>query len=60
MDDGSKRPVAQLAILPGFTHYNILSSPALPVVMTSFLSGPSGDRNRTSGLSRAGSDVLNE
>jgi hypothetical protein len=33
-------PAAQLAILPGFTHYNILSTPALPPVVTRFLDAP--------------------
>ena len=35
--DGSERPVAQLAILPGLTHYNLSSSPALAVAVTPFL-----------------------
>ena len=35
--DGSGRPVAQLAILPGLTHYNIGSSPALAKAVTPFL-----------------------
>jgi len=35
--DGSGRPVAQLAILPGLTHYNISSSPALATAVTPFL-----------------------
>jgi pimeloyl-ACP methyl ester carboxylesterase len=38
--DGSGRPAAQLAILPGFSHYNILSSPVLPSIMTAFLDPP--------------------
>jgi len=38
--DGSARPVARLAILPGITHYDILSSPPLPGMITSFLDGP--------------------
>jgi len=38
--DGSGRPTAQLAILPGFTHYNLLSSPALATVVTPFLDAP--------------------
>ncbi len=38
--DGSGRPTAQLAILPGFTHYNILSAPALTEVVTPFLDAP--------------------
>ncbi len=35
--DGSLRPVSQLAILPGMTHYDILSFPSLPAVVTEFL-----------------------
>lgn len=35
--DGSARPVNQLAIVPGLTHYNIVSSPALANVVTPFL-----------------------
>jgi pimeloyl-ACP methyl ester carboxylesterase len=35
--DGSQRPTAQLAILPGVTHYNILSFPSLAAVVTEFL-----------------------
>src|SRR5882762_398372 len=35
--DGSGRPVAQLAILPGLTHYNGRSSPALVTAVTPFL-----------------------
>jgi pimeloyl-ACP methyl ester carboxylesterase len=38
--DGSKRPTARFAILPGVTHYNILSSPALASFITSFLDAP--------------------
>lgn len=38
--DGSGRPVAQLAVLPGFTHYNILSSPTLPLIVPPFLDAP--------------------
>lgn len=38
--DGSQRPTAQLAILPGLTHYNISSSPALATAVTSFLDAP--------------------
>jgi hypothetical protein len=30
----------RLAILPGLTHYNIFSSPALASTVTSFLDGP--------------------
>jgi len=36
----SGRPTAQLAILPGCTHYNILSSPALATVVPAFLDAP--------------------
>ncbi|HII92046.1 MAG TPA: alpha/beta hydrolase [Methanosarcina sp.] len=35
--DGSLRPNAQLAILPGTTHYNILSFPELAALITAFL-----------------------
>lgn len=35
--DGSLRPVAQLAILPGLTHYSISAAPALAAAVTSFL-----------------------
>ena len=38
--DGPGRPVAQLAILPGLTHYNISSSPALATALTPFLEAP--------------------
>ncbi len=38
--DGSGRPAAQLAILPGLTHYNTGSSPALATVVTPFLDAP--------------------
>jgi pimeloyl-ACP methyl ester carboxylesterase len=38
--DGSGRPVAQLAILPGLTHYNISSSLALATAVTPFLDAP--------------------
>ena len=38
--DGSGRPANQLAILPGLTHYNISSSPALATVVTPFLDAP--------------------
>lgn len=37
--DGSGISNARLAILPGVTHYNIFSSPALASTVTSFLSG---------------------
>jgi len=35
--DGSGMSAARLAILPGLTHYNILSSPALPSAVLPFL-----------------------
>jgi len=38
--DGSGRPAAQLAVLPGLTHYNTSSSPALATVVTPFLDAP--------------------
>jgi pimeloyl-ACP methyl ester carboxylesterase len=38
--DGSGRPVAQLAILPGLTHYSIGSSPALSTAVSPFLDAP--------------------
>src|SRR5712691_3925799 len=38
--DGSGRPANQLAILPGLTHYNISSNPALATLVTPFLDAP--------------------
>jgi pimeloyl-ACP methyl ester carboxylesterase len=38
--DGSGRPSAQLAVLPGLTHYDIALSPLLATVVTSFLDAP--------------------
>jgi len=35
--DGSGRSNARLAILPGMTHYDILSSPVLGAIITGFL-----------------------
>jgi pimeloyl-ACP methyl ester carboxylesterase len=35
--DGSGRPTAQLAVLPGTTHYDIFSSPALSAAVIPFL-----------------------
>ena len=35
--DGSARPVARLAILPGHTHYDIFVSPDLPSAVIPFL-----------------------
>jgi pimeloyl-ACP methyl ester carboxylesterase len=37
--DGSLRPTARLAILPGFSHYDICTAPALPELANSFLDG---------------------
>jgi pimeloyl-ACP methyl ester carboxylesterase len=41
--DGSARPVARLAILPGHTHYDIFFSPDLPNAVIPFLDAPSLD-----------------
>ncbi|GAB3981375.1 alpha/beta hydrolase [Actinoallomurus acanthiterrae] len=38
--DGSGRPTARLAILPGTTHYDISTSPALPAAVVPFLDAP--------------------
>lgn len=38
--DGSGRPTARLAILPGMTHYDILTFPSLGAIITSFLDMP--------------------
>jgi pimeloyl-ACP methyl ester carboxylesterase len=35
--DGSQRPLSQLAILPGTTHYDLIASPLLTEVATAFL-----------------------
>ena len=35
--DGSGRPASQLAVLPGLTHYDISTSPALPPAVVPFL-----------------------
>jgi pimeloyl-ACP methyl ester carboxylesterase len=35
--DGSGRPTARLAVLPGLTHYDIFASPALPAAVIPFL-----------------------
>jgi pimeloyl-ACP methyl ester carboxylesterase len=37
--DGSQRPLAQLAVLPGLTHYSLSASPALTAAVTPFLGG---------------------
>lgn len=38
--DGALRPQAQLAILPGTTHYDILSFPTLAAIVTQFIDLP--------------------
>jgi len=38
--DGSLRPAARLAILPGMTHYNVLTFPGLAALVTRFLGMP--------------------
>jgi pimeloyl-ACP methyl ester carboxylesterase len=38
--DGSLRPVARLAVLPGRTHYDILGFPGLTDIVTAFLEAP--------------------
>jgi len=40
--DGSARPNAQLAVLPGCTHYNILGSPLFTAAVAAFLENPVG------------------
>lgn len=40
--DGSRRPVAQLAILPGTTHYDVSASPVLGPIVAAYLDGPLG------------------
>ncbi|MEH0825297.1 MULTISPECIES: alpha/beta fold hydrolase [unclassified Micromonospora] len=35
--DGTDRPAARLAVLPGLTHYDIVASPALPAAVLPFL-----------------------
>jgi pimeloyl-ACP methyl ester carboxylesterase len=42
--DGSLRPVAHLAILPGLTHYSISAAPALAAAVTPFLDTAVGAR----------------
>ncbi|MEW2381847.1 alpha/beta fold hydrolase [Micromonospora sp. NPDC047707] len=38
--DGTDRPAARLAVLPGLTHHDILGSPALPAAVLPFLTHP--------------------
>jgi pimeloyl-ACP methyl ester carboxylesterase len=40
--DRSRRPVVQLAILPGTTHYDITGAPALGPTVAAYLDGPLG------------------
>jgi pimeloyl-ACP methyl ester carboxylesterase len=42
--DGSARPTARLAILPGMTHYDIITFPGLTAMVTSFLDAPTPKR----------------
>jgi pimeloyl-ACP methyl ester carboxylesterase len=42
--DGSGRPKSRLAILPGLTHYNIFSDPALAATAIQFLDDPTTTR----------------
>jgi len=39
--DGSLRPVARLAVLPGHTHYDLFASADLPAAVIPFLDAPS-------------------
>jgi pimeloyl-ACP methyl ester carboxylesterase len=38
--DGSLRPTARLAVLPGATHYDVFASPVLASAVTPFLDAP--------------------
>ena len=38
--DGFGRPAARLAILPGMTHYDILTFPSMAAIITAFLDAP--------------------
>jgi pimeloyl-ACP methyl ester carboxylesterase len=38
--DGSARPVCRLAVIPGATHYDVISSPVLPTAVVPFLDDP--------------------
>jgi pimeloyl-ACP methyl ester carboxylesterase len=39
--DGSDRPHGQLAVLPGRSHYDVLTHPAFPAIVAAFLDAPS-------------------
>ena len=43
--DGSGRPTAQVAILPGMTHYNVLTFPGLSDLITTFLDAPMPEKS---------------
>jgi len=51
--DGSGRSNAQLAILPGLTHYTIFSSPVLASTVTPFLDAVMPDGSSTPGTARS-------
>lgn len=44
--DGSLRPMAQLAVLPGMTHYDILTFPELKDIVTRFLDVPMNEKSQ--------------
>jgi pimeloyl-ACP methyl ester carboxylesterase len=44
--DGAKRPISQLAIMPGTTHYNIIATTKLANIVTPFLDAPPNSRNQ--------------
>jgi hypothetical protein len=41
--DGSDRPKSRLAILPGQTHYDVLTFPGLAAMVNAFLDSPLSD-----------------
>ncbi len=43
--DGSARPVSRLAVIPGYTHYNLMHSRLLVEAVNSFLNGSSPPRD---------------
>jgi pimeloyl-ACP methyl ester carboxylesterase len=47
--DGSGMPDSRLAVLPGTTHYDIFSSPALASAVTPFLDAPAPEAGQTAG-----------
>jgi pimeloyl-ACP methyl ester carboxylesterase len=47
--DGSNRPMGRLAVLPGMTHYDVLSFPALAAMVTAFLDAPLQELNKKNG-----------